>query len=236
MKRTMAILAILATILAAILAAAVCLSSCEDFLNAILNSDAPSGVDASDGDNENSIHVSWNAPSFSEEDAKTHGVDHYRVSWTGLTNSNSVDLHPTSYDIPVAPENRGEEYDVTVESWISVSGIPEYGGSDSDTGFALKSRNLSWLPDWRSTSLPDDAGLDTWFVTMFQEGFTYHFDSGGVTTSIVVYDFEDVSGSIHAIDMPAGIGSWRCDEGGNGHKFYLRVPSTPLTLAYHYSP
>ncbi len=223
-------------------AALLTLSSCDVIIGAILNSHAPTGVEASDGEYADRVVVDWNAPSFSEEDEATHTVTGYTVSWSGAV-TGSVSTTSTSYTIGgMNIGDRALAVYVTVTAHIDVSGGSGETASNSDEGFALQSRDLVWNPSWTTAALPNDSGSDagydgdTWFVTMLQKGFQYHFDTGTDGDTISFYDYESVDSPVDSVATASGgLATWTCDDNGNGHKFYVRVHSASGIMDCTYS-
>jgi hypothetical protein len=115
-----------------------------------------------------------------------------------------------------------------------VNGGTSSGGSATDTGFALDTEPLVW---YDGGTLCAVAGTDRWYVTMLQRGFTYSFDFAGGTGALEFYTFGTLD-MVHEEALPAGIQSWKCDENGASHKFYIRVlpgsPGSSFTATYGY--
>jgi hypothetical protein len=207
------------SVAAACLFLSAALTGCEDIFNAIIDSPAPTGVTASDGEYADSIYVSWTAPSLSSDKWKDHTVSSYRVSWSSDADSGSYWTTSTSYTIHVDPANRAKEYSVTVETFLSPSG----SGSASDTGFALDTKPLIWPDEGASYTV---SGADQWYVTMLQRGFAYRFDFTPGTGVVEFYPFKTLD--LDHAEAAAAAPTWTCDEEGKNHKFFIRVqPGAP---------
>lgn len=223
-KRAAALAAVLPAIalLTGALSTVALLSGCQDIFNALLETGAPVGVDASDGEYADRIEVHWGAPSLTGEKWEGKSLTGYTLSWSG-PDSGEVVLPPdrSSYSISVSAADRAAMYDITVESEIDHMNE----GSAADTGFALETFDLLWYDGGSDYSF---TGADRWYVTMLQEGFdyTFAFENGKIgRVEFYAYKTLDKLADTGA-DGPAP--AWTCDEDGNGHKFYARVvPSTP---------
>lgn len=209
-----------AAIAAAALAATVFLAGCQDIVNDIFDTGAPTGLSASDGDYADSVEVSWSAPSLTSDKWKGKSITHYRVAWTGPS-SGSKTTNSTSCSIPVSIDNRATYYEVTVTTVISW--VDE--GSTSDKGFAMDSETLFWPDGGKDYAM---TGASRWYVTMLQEGFAYRFDFGASSGNVAFYPYKslDLIDTGTASAPPSSTVDWKCDEGGNGHKFYVHV--TPV--------
>ena len=104
-----------------------------------------------------------------------------------------------------------------------ISGSPE--GSSSDKGFAMDSETLFWPDGGKDYAM---TGASRWYVTMLQEGFAYRFDFGASSGNVAFYPYKslDLIDTGTASAPPSSTVDWKCDEGGNGHKFYVHV--TPV--------
>lgn len=193
-------------VLAAALAATIALVGCQDILNSLLDSGAPTGLNASDGDYGDSISVSWSAPDLSSDKWKGYSVDHYYVSW------DSGNYWTTSTSCTIRSVTPAVSYTVTVEAVLDPSG----GGSASDTGFAMDADDLKWYDGGRSY---DVSSGEQWYVTMLQKGFSYRF-TGSAVNSVEFYPFKTLE-SVDSISSSPFI--WKCDEDGTWNKFYVKV-------------
>jgi len=203
-------------------AAALALSGCAEIFNAVFDTGAPSGVSASDGDNANSVDVSWGAPNLSSEKWKGKRVDYYKVTWSFAGGSSgSGTASSTSYSVPALDSDRAKVCSVTVQTYISGWGE----GSASDDGFALLTEELLWLD---GGALHTVAGSDVWYVTMLQRGFTYSFDFGAPGTgSVTFYDYKNITTPEAAFSGLPRV-DWLCNTTGNWYKYYVHV--TPASV------
>jgi hypothetical protein len=196
-------------VLAAAIAATLALAGCQDILNSLLDTGAPTGLSASDGDYSDSISVSWSAPDLSSEKWKGYSVDHYYVSW------DSGYYWTTSTSCTILSVTPAVSYTVTVEAVLDPLG----GGSASDTGFAMDADDLKWYDGGRSY---DVSSGDQWYVTMLQRGFSYRFAfADSAAGSVEFYPFktlESVAGPISGTSP-----TWICDKDGTWNKFYVKV-------------
>jgi hypothetical protein len=212
------------------LLAASLLLGCQDAFNAIFDNAAPTGVSASDGEHANSIEVSWSAPNLSSDKWKDDSVIGYTVSWDAGLLPNSGFAASTSFSIKVDPEYRAVPYNVTVET-ILKSGA---GGRASDTGFALETEPMIWADGGKEYTI---AGVDRWYVTMLQKDFTYSFAFSSDPSDIEFCPYKSLS-AVHTATDSGSARSWKCDEDGASHKFYIHVMpgSANRTFRASYAP
>ena len=205
------------------------LLGCQDILNAMLDSAAPTGMSASDGDYPDRIQVSWGAPSLSGDKWKGYEIAGYNVTWNGPT-ANPGMIYGTSCSIHIDNIYRATKYTVTVETRFSPSSPTSSGGSVSDDGFAIDTENLVWYDGSRDHTM---AGSDRWYVTMFQKGFINSFVFPSAIGTVDFYKHKTLD-LVHASSSPASVQSWTCDADGAGHKFYVRVQTNSPTFRASY--
>ena len=216
-------------VLSTVIIASLAFSGCQAILNALTDSAAPTGLSASDGDYANQIQVSWGAPSLSSDKWQGYEIQGYLVTWDGPT-ANPGMVYGTSCSIPIDPTHRANKYTVTVETRFKPGSAILSGGSASDDGFAIDTENLTWYDEGGNYTM---AGLDRWYVTMLQKGFTYFFVFPSTAGRVDFYNYKTLD-SAHLASSSSIIQSWTCDENGAGHKFYVRVRSTDLSFRASY--
>ena len=221
---------------AGIATASLLFSGCQDILNAMLDSAAPTGLSASDGDYPDRIQVSWGAPSLSGDKWKDYQIAGYNITWastgsiTGsVPESGSAIVSGTGHTIPVTASNRPDLYSVTVETRLRLGSVTSSGGFSSDTGFAIETEPLVWYDGGRDYTM---ASTDRWYVTMLQKGFTYSFVFPSATATVEFYKHKTLD-LIHASGL-SNNPSWVCDGDGAGHKFYVRIQTSSPTFRAGY--
>jgi len=207
----------------AVIMAAFALAGCQDVMNSLFDTAAPTGLSASDGDYENSVHVSWGAPNLSSEKWIGYSTAYFVIEWssTGGDSGSEGPVLSTSYPITVSPAYRAQYYDVTVTAFLNQPGGGVVsGGSESERGFALEATtDLVW-PD--GAAVYNVADGEQWYVTMLQEGFSYSFDFDGANIGdITFYPYRELD--IDKGPLSGSMVTWLCDSGGAGNKFYVRV-------------
>jgi hypothetical protein len=210
------------------LASALGLAGCQEIFNSIFDTAAPTGVSASDGEHPDSIEVSWGTPSLTSDKWKGYEISGYDLSWDGpgadpgFVSGNSCSIRVDSF-------NRATEYLVTVTTRFKGGSS---GGSASDEGFALDTEPLLWADGGRPYAI---AGVDRWYVTMLQKGFTYTFDFPAATTGPVEFCPYKSLERLHTIPASGSSQAWTCDEDGAANKFFVHVaPGAPTTFIASY--
>lgn len=199
------------------------LLGCQDVVNSLLDNGAPTGVSASDGDYASEIQVSWGAPSMSGDKWKDDSIQDYLVSWSSANDTRNATTTSTSYSIPITNDaDRAQMYTVTVTARFKNYGT---GVSASDEGFAIDTEDLIWRDGGSNYTI---TGNDRWYVTMLQKGFTYSFAFPvGEKGTVSFYPYKTLN-EVNKTSDAGNVQSWKCDEDGASHKFYVKVdPDSP---------
>jgi hypothetical protein len=161
------------------LSALLSLASCEAIFNTMLTPDAPSSIDASDGE-VGHIALSWSSvPNLSSSGAS---FSHYVVYRDGSPLTTTASTSISDYGVM-----SGVEYDYTVSAIYSDGYVASQVMGNS--GFCVDA-----LMEMRSTpTLVGQSSGNRWYRTFFQEGFAYTFSSQGGDFSVNIYQNRSIA-------------------------------------------
>lgn len=160
-------------------------AGCEQILNEVLGIDAPTNLEASDGEYTASVALSWTGVAEEDADGTARTIAQYEVerspSWSGPTSIKATGSTTTSYtdsDVVV-----GEEYTYRVRAVFGDGSRSDW--SASDTGYAMNAAALLVTADGSETRSYSAGSTPVWHTFPVQEGWSYTVSWTGSTTGTV---------------------------------------------------